>query len=303
MRFVRGESLKEAIDRFHRRSRPQARHAGGRAIALRQLLSRFLDVCDTMAYAHSRGVIHRDLKPANILLGPYGETLVVDWGLAKIIGREDLPVELSAELDVAAGKRLGKQRDAGGLGRGHAGLHEPEQAEGRLDLLGPASDIYSLGATLYSLLTGRPPVEDREIAVVLRKVQRGDFPPPRQVDRRVPAALEAMVLKAMELRPDDRYYRPPKAAWGKRSNAGWPTSRSAPTASRSSPGWRGGRGGTSRWWPRPPSCWSRRWPRWLSMTPWFAWRKIGPSSSDGWRLTISGRPMSSGRSPRICRPR
>ena len=87
MRFIRGDSLKEAIEQFHRADGQPGRDPGERALALRQLLRRFVDVCNAIAYAHSRGVLHRDLKPGNVMLGPYGETLVVDWGLAKPIGR------------------------------------------------------------------------------------------------------------------------------------------------------------------------------------------------------------------------
>ena len=99
MRFIQGESFSVAIRRFHQarreRDRPPRRAARPSwGIEFRQLLGRFLDVCDAIDYAHSRGVLHRDLKPANIMLGRYGETLVVDWGLAKVIGKNDvIPVQ------------------------------------------------------------------------------------------------------------------------------------------------------------------------------------------------------------------
>jgi len=206
MRFIKGDNLKDAIARFHEAD-VAGRDPGERALALRELLRRFVDVCNAMAYAHSRGILHRDLKPNNILLGPYGETLVVDWGLAKPVGR---PKEAS---------RTGEgtlRPDSAGLGNatrpgdtpGTPAYMSPEQAAGDLDRLGLASDVYSLGATLYCLLTGKPPFEDRDVGVILRAVQEGQFQRPSQLDPSLDKALEAVCLKAMARKPEDRYATP-----------------------------------------------------------------------------------------------
>jgi PAS domain S-box-containing protein len=203
MRLIRGHSLHEAIRHFHAEDK-----AGGdpveRRLELRQLLGRLVTVCNTVAYAHSRGVLHRDLKPDNIMLGQYGETLVVDWGVAKAGGcpeqvgnsRED-PIQPVAE-NGAAVTQVGSVL-------GTLAFMSPEQAAGDLDRVGPASDVYGLGATLYCLLTGKAPYEGEGTGTALKKVQRGDFPPPRQVQAGVPAALEVICLRAMAFRPEDRY--------------------------------------------------------------------------------------------------
>ncbi len=210
MRFIRGDSLKEAIERFHKADRP-GRDPGERALELRGLLGRFVDVCNAVAYAHSRGILHRDLKPGNIMLGKYGETLVVDWGLAKPIGElnaeaSDRTLPGEGTLMPSSGSLASKTLVGSAVGTPQ--FMSPEQAAGRLDQLGPASDVYSLGATLYSLLTGTTPFRDTDAATVLQKVQRGEFPPPRTVKPAVPPALEAICLKAMAPRPEDRYATP-----------------------------------------------------------------------------------------------
>jgi tetratricopeptide (TPR) repeat protein len=198
MRLIRGESLKEAIGRF----REGRLDPGARSLALRKLLGRFTTVCDTVAYAHDRGVLHRDLKPANIMLGPYGETLVVDWGLATPIRRPAAPVDQGGGPPAP-----GREATAPGPPVGTPVFMSPEQAAGARDRLGPASDVYSLGATLYCLLTGRAPFEG-EPDDVLRAVQKGEFPPPQRLDPTLDPALEAICLKAMATRPEDRYATP-----------------------------------------------------------------------------------------------
>jgi eukaryotic-like serine/threonine-protein kinase len=206
MRFIRGDSLKEAIGAFHSDDTLRG-DPGRRSLGLLKLLRRFLAVCDAIDYAHSRGILHRDLKPANVVLGKHGETLVVDWGLAKSL-RSTESEAASDERILVPSSSSGSAETLPGSALGTPRYMSPEQAGGHLDRLGSRSDVYSLGATLYSLLTGQAPVEDDDVAAVLRAVQKGDFPPPRRLDPAIDPALEAVCLKAMALRPEDRYVTP-----------------------------------------------------------------------------------------------
>src|SRR5262249_41041588 len=149
MRLIQGESLHEAIVRLHQswKSRVEARES-----SMHALISRFVSVCQTVAYAHSRGIVHHDLKPTNIMLGEFGETLVVDWGLATCAG------DWSEGIDVEGVSELPLPPEAADLTprlKGTPAFMSPEQAVGLPAT--PASDIYSLGATLYAILTGQPP--------------------------------------------------------------------------------------------------------------------------------------------------
>jgi eukaryotic-like serine/threonine-protein kinase len=206
MRFIRGDSLKEAIEQFHADAELK-RDPGRRSLELRKLLRRFLDVCNAIDYAHNRGVLHRDIKPSNIIVGTYGETLVVDWGLAKPLGRAE-PGVPSRERPLVLSEASGSTETLPGSALGTPAYMSPEQAEGDLERLGPRSDIYSLGATLYSVLTGKPPVEGRDLRAVLGAVKKGEFSKPRKLDPSIDKALEAVCLKAMALKPEDRYATP-----------------------------------------------------------------------------------------------
>ncbi len=240
MRFVRGTSLDEAIKKHHSGGHDSSARA--RTLELRNLLDRFAAVCHTIAYAHSRGVLHRDLKPANILLGPFNESLVVDWGLAKVFDRSPAAASGSAPASSRAAQADSPERDSqsttpiepdsiswgtpgfeedsspplgfssstdtqAGTAFGTPAFMSPEQAEGRLDQLGVASDVYSLGAVLYTLLCGRAPFEYVwcDVTALIDRVRSGEFAPPRKVNADVPRALEAVCLKAMAMRPEDRF--------------------------------------------------------------------------------------------------
>jgi serine/threonine-protein kinase len=209
MRFIRGRTLEDAILDLHAPAPGGVPSSSGRSerlTGLRSLVRRFISVCYTIAYAHSRGVLHRDIKPRNIMLGPYDETLVVDWGLAKVLGQEDglQAAEASGEGRIGPLSGGGSMVPTEGI-LGTPQFMSPEQFEGDSERIGPASDIYSLGATLYLILTGRHPFRGRDLLAVRKLVTSGEFPRPRSVARDVPRALEAICLKAMALQPSDRY--------------------------------------------------------------------------------------------------
>src|SRR5690606_150530 len=136
----------------------------------------------------NRGIIHRDIKPANILLGKYGETLVVDWGLAKIIGGDKLPPIPFQEI---AATTSGLTGTVMGTALGTPAYMSPEQAAGRSDEMSPQTDVYSLGVTLYHILTGRLPFEQESVSGVLAQIQNTSVLPPREHSAWLPRPLES----------------------------------------------------------------------------------------------------------------
>jgi eukaryotic-like serine/threonine-protein kinase len=205
MRFVKGETLSAAIHRFH-----SGLDSDFKGREFRWLLRRFMDACNPVAYAHSRGILHRDLKPSNIMLGPFGETLVMDWGVAKVIWSAESPETTTDDsrtplhdLHMPLGSSNGGMT-LDGHTVGTPAFMSPEQAAGRLDSLGPSSDVYSLGVTLYVLLTDQRPFSG-ETDQILVDVQQGRFRPPSSVRPALPRALEAICLRAMALDPCKRY--------------------------------------------------------------------------------------------------
>ena len=154
--------------------------------SLKDRLRKFQAVCEAVAFAHAHGVIHRDLKPQNIMIGSFGEVLVLDWGVAKILRKREPQNTVSLEADTLI-KNPGDTTD--GTVIGTRNYMSPEQARGEIDQLDERSDVYALGAVLYFLLTDKSPATDR----------------PRTVNPKVTKAAEAICLKAMSPDASARY--------------------------------------------------------------------------------------------------
>lgn len=198
MRFLRGRTLSDAARAFHAARRP----GWFPPMDLVTLLSAFVSVCNTVGYAHSRGVVHRDLKGENIVLGEFGEVVVLDWGVAKVLDERDVP-DAAPIANPASTLALGQTRLGDVVGT--VGYMAPEQAEGLPDLIGPHTDVFGLGAILYETLCGCPPYSGVTYQNALLKAVLLRFPPPREVWPDVPPALEAICLKAMAKEPGERY--------------------------------------------------------------------------------------------------
>jgi serine/threonine protein kinase len=197
MRFVRGRTLREAIAEHHKR------RVGGAAdpVERLKLLQAFVSVCQAIGFAHSRGVIHRDLKPGNVVLGEFGEVIVLDWGLAKTLDPDDpdaAPAVSLTDEARAEATRAGRQL-------GTPAYMAPEQADGRPDLVDARTDIYGLGSILFETLTGHPPHKGNDGADMVRRVATGETPRAREAEPSTPRALDAICAKAMALERTDRY--------------------------------------------------------------------------------------------------
>jgi len=224
MKMVKGRSLAEVLDQLRLNPNPVEKE-----YPLGRLLNVFINVCNALAYAHSRGVVHRDLKPPNIMIGDFGEVYVMDWGLAKVLNRDGRLGTEMVTLPPADAPSEQKFKSPGsnkvvtdrepelvltqeGAILGTPFYMPPEQAAGQIHAIDQRSDIYSLGAILYELLTLQPPI-DKEggILSVMMRVMQGEIVPPERRDPKrtkagkVPKELAAIAMKAMMKAPEDRY--------------------------------------------------------------------------------------------------
>ena len=208
MKFVHGRDLHAVLEGLR-----QGDASVIEEFPLHRLLMVMDRVCDAVAFAHAHGVIHRDLKPANIRIGEFGEVLVMDWGLAKLIGHPQpesaAPHPTRQVSSVREGEDSGSFATMAGSVMGSPQYMAPEQAAGKTDTLDARTDIYAIGAILYEILTLRPPFEmtsRTDIYEVLERVAAGRFAPVISTPkRRVPEALAKVTLKAMALDRDARY--------------------------------------------------------------------------------------------------
>ncbi len=195
MRFVRGKTLRAAM-------------ASCQSLEERlTLLPHFVDLCQAIAYAHSRGVIHRDVKPENIMVGEFGETVVLDWGLAKERGHCEND---DSHVGEAFRGLVGIRDDAVaetqyGQVIGTPAYMAPEQARGDLNAVDEKSDVYSLGVVLYEILSGRLPYEAKTASELLRQVIAGSPSRIDSYDKSIPRALGAIAARAMNVEKDKRF--------------------------------------------------------------------------------------------------
>ena len=189
MRRVRGRTLDKAL--------ADAADLGDRL----ELVPALVRVAQTLAYAHANGVVHRDIKPANIIVGSYGETAVLDWGIAKVRG---VPTRSSlSPLEVTATANTTRTR-AGAI-VGTPAYMAPEQAAGDVDAVDERTDVFAVGALLYHLLTGHPPYHQGSASQVIERARRVEIAPLTEAAPRAPRALRAICERAMARNPGERY--------------------------------------------------------------------------------------------------
>jgi len=199
MQLVRGESLQSITSKIADGEKEYVRK-----YTLGALLQMFMKVCDAIGYAHSKGVLHRDLKPENIMVGKFGEVMVMDWGLAKVLGRKDVS---APDSSTSSYENVASSMTVEGQIMGTPSYMSPEQAKGSISELDERSDVFSLGAILYKILTFEAPYKGKDAQEVLEKAQNHILEPPdlRAPANQMPSELVAICMKAMAKNQEERY--------------------------------------------------------------------------------------------------
>lgn len=209
MKLIRGRTLKDLIQEG--RKLLEAKRPLSDELSRNRLLEHFLAVCDAMYYAHSKGVIHRDLKPANLMIGAYGEVYVMDWGIARQIGRFQTPEQADSEADATGLTQV--QDEDFSLDETRAGqilgtprYMSPQQAAGKNKALDGRSDQFSLGLILFEILTHKPAFKVRNTVDLLKKILKVEVEPFEALGgEAIPRELKAIIRKALARKPEARY--------------------------------------------------------------------------------------------------
>lgn len=192
MKKIGGSTLKDLL---------VLREDGQRETPLRRMIELFLKACDAVSFAHSKEVIHRDLKPSNMAVGDFGELIVMDWGLAKFLGEKE---ELKGDVNLS--DSMGEDLSLDGALMGTPAYMPPEQANGKVDLVGVRSDVYSLGAVLYHMLTLTTPFDGSPREIVTSLLMKDPLSPcMKRPSLKIPRALDAIAMKAMAKSVKNRY--------------------------------------------------------------------------------------------------
>ncbi len=203
MKRIQGLTLRTILDRL-----AAGDEATAQAYGRRKLLAALGQACLAVAFAHRRGVIHRDLKPENLMLGEFGEVYVLDWGVARPAGAEELDeaAPTSKRAPIALGDD-GLPVTAVGSLVGTPGYMSPEQAKGEVEAISPRSDVYSLGCILFEVLALEPVHDARDIHALLLSTMTKVAPPPSSIapDRDIPPELDRVCARALALDPAARY--------------------------------------------------------------------------------------------------
>lgn len=198
MRLLTGEGLKQIVQK-----QKEDLENYRETYPLDRLLSIFLDVCDAVTYAHSRGVLHLDVKPSNVRVGRHGQTILYDWGLAKVVGGDETELDVDAEV---FDSEVLNDMTLSGMMKGTPGYMAPEQtvAKGSSTV---RTDVYALGALLYYILTGHIPVKGDTVQEIIANTRQGKTVHPRlrNVGKDAPGSLAAIAMKALQAEPQKRY--------------------------------------------------------------------------------------------------
>ena len=199
MKYVDGDSLLEVIEQL---SKDNQDYLDYYTHFMR--LRIFRKVCDAVSFAHSKNIVHRDIKPENIMIGNYGEVLLMDWGIAKY--KDDAERENDANATCTLSKPM---QTMDGTIKGSPAYMSPEQARGEMASYDERSEVFLLGATLYHLMTLKPPYYDDDVNIMVQKAEKADYVSPGEAapDQQIPDELSHIIEKAMHLNPDERYQK------------------------------------------------------------------------------------------------